>query len=171
MNLKRNRLSLTITSSLAAILVAATILVSPAANAAVSNKLVVMQDAPTLATAAHTEANTSGAVLFFAADLRNTKRKKIGEVIGQVTTIDVTLDVVGEEDRFRELVFNMKDGQIVVLGAAQYTATTAPNFAKDNAPVTAVIVGGTGDYIGARGIVTTKKLKNGTYRHTFKFVN
>jgi hypothetical protein len=171
MNLKRNRLSLTITSSLAATLVAATILVSPTAHAADSNKLVVMQDAPTLATAAHTEANTSGAVLFFAADLRNTKRKKIGEVIGQVTTIDVTLDVVGEEDRFRELVFNMKDGQIVVLGAAQYTATTAPNFAKDNAPVTAVIVGGTGDYIGARGIVTTKKLKNGTYRHTFKFVN
>ena len=171
MNLKRNRLALTITSSLAATLVAATILVSPTAHAADSNKLVVTQDAPTLATAAHTEANTSGAVLFFAADLRNTKRKKIGEVIGQVTTIDVTLDVVGEEDRFRELVFNMKDGQIVVLGAAQYTATTAPNFAKDNAPVTAVIVGGTGDYIGARGIVTTKKLKNGTYRHTFKFVN
>ena len=152
-------------------MVAATILVSPTAHAADSNKLVVTQDAPTLATAAHTEANTSGAVLFFAADLRNTKRKKIGEVIGQVTTIDVTLDVVGEEDRFRELVFNMKDGQIVVLGAAQYTATTAPDFAKDNAPVTAVIVGGTGDYIGARGIVTTKKLKNGTYRHTFKFVN
>ena len=103
-------------------MVAATILVSPAANAADSNKLVVMQDAPTLATAAHTEANTSGAVLFFAADLRNLKRKKIGELIGQVTTIDVTLDGVNEEDRFR-------------------------------------------------GIVTTKKLKNGTFRHTFKFVN
>lgn len=101
-----------------------------------------------MATAAHTEANTSGAVLFVAADLRNLKRKKMGE-----------------------LVFNMKDGQIVVLGASQYTATTAPDFAKDNAPVTAVIVGGTGDYIGARGIVTTKKLKNGTFRHTFKFVN
>lgn len=171
MNLKRNRLSLTITSSLAATLVAATILVSPAANAADSNKLVVMQDAPTLATAAHTEANTTGAVLFFAADLRNLKRKKIGEVIGQVTTFDVTLDGVDEEeDRFRELVFNMKDGQIVVLGASQYTATAAPDFANDNAPVTAVVVGGTGDYIGARGIVTTKKLKNGTFRHTFTFM-
>ena len=170
MNLKRNRLSLTITSSLAATLVAATILVSPAANAADSNKLVVMQDAPTLATAAHTEANTSGAVLFFAADLRNLKRKKIGELIGQVTTFDVTLDGVDEEDRFRELVFNMKDGQIVVLGASQYTATAAPDFANDNAPVTAVVVGGTGDYIGARGIVTTKKLKNGTFRHTFTFM-
>lgn len=170
MNLKKNRLSLTITSSLAATLVAATILVSPAANAADSNKLVVMQDAPTLATAAHTEASTTGAVLFFAADLRNLKRKKIGEVIGQVTTFDVTLDGVDEVDRFRELVFNMKDGQIVVLGASQYTATAAPDFANDNAPVTAVVVGGTGDYIGARGIVTTKKLKNGTFRHTFTFM-
>lgn len=135
-------------------------------------KLVVLQDAPVLAEHHDPdfEVNSTGAVLFFAADLRSTKRKKIGEVIGQITTFDVTLDGVDEEDRFRELVFNFNNGQIVALGASQYAATIAPNFADNNAPVTIAIVGGTGDYAGARGTVTTKKRANGTYKHTFTFV-
>ncbi|MGA0209621.1 MAG: hypothetical protein ACO3LZ_06840, partial [Candidatus Nanopelagicales bacterium] len=93
------------------------------------------------------------------------------EVIGQVTAFDVTLDGVDPEDRFRELVFNLTTGQIVVLGSSQYVAGSVPDFANDNAAVTAVIVGGTGDYVGARGTVTTKKRPNGTYRHTFRFVD
>jgi hypothetical protein len=68
------------------------------------------------------------------------------------------------------LVFNLKNGQIVALGASQYATTIAPNFANSNAPVTIAIVGGTGDYAGARGTVTTKKRANGTYKHTFRFI-
>lgn len=145
---------------------------APAASATQSGTLVVLQDAPVLANQpnADPKPNTTGAVLFFGADLRNTKGRKIGELIGQVTTLDVKLDNVEEVDRLRELVFNMKKGQIVVLGAAQYTGTEAPNFANDNAPVTAVIVGGTGEYVGVRGVVKTKKRKDGTYRHSFTFV-
>lgn len=133
--------------------------------------LVILQDAPVLAEHHDPdfEVNATGAVLFFGADLRSTKRKKIGEVIGQITTFDVSLDGVEEEDRFRELVFNMKNGQIVALGASQYAKTIAPNFANNNAPVTIAIVGGTGDYAGARGTVTTKKRADGTYKHTFRF--
>jgi hypothetical protein len=118
---------------------------APAASAAKSDSLVVLQDAPVLANHPNLDVqpNTTGAVLFFGADLRNTKGRKIGELIGQVTTLDVTLDNVEEVDRFRELVFNMKKGQIVVLGAAQYTSST----------------------------VTTKKRKDGTYRHSFSFVD
>ncbi len=37
--------------------------------------------------------------------------------------------------------------------------------------MTIAIVGGTGDYAGARGTVTTKKKRaNGTYKHTFRFI-
>ncbi len=68
------------------------------------------------------------------------------------------------------LVFNFKNGQIVALGASQYATTVAPNFANKNAPVTIAIVGGTGNYAGARGTVTTKKRANGTYKHTFRFI-
>jgi hypothetical protein len=147
--------------------------ITSALPASASNSLVVVQDAPVLASHPDPDIkpNTTGAVLFFGADLRDTKGKKVGELIGQVTTLDVTLDGVDEVDNFRELVFNMKKGQIVVLGASQYVAGNVPNFASNNAPVTAVIVGGTGKYVGVRGVVTTKKRANGTFRHTFTFVH
>ena len=156
-----------------ALLVSVCALVASALPASASHTLVVIQDVPVLASHPNPDIkpNTTGAVLFFGADLRNTKKKKIGEVIGQVTTLDVSLDGVDEVDNFRELVFNMKNGQIVVLGASQYVAGHVPNFASNNAPVTAVIVGGTGKFVGARGIVTTKKRVNGTFRHTFTFVH
>ena len=156
----------------AAVVAAAFLLVAPAANAAEIEKVVIEQDAPVLVNVPNgetTQTNT-GDLLFFAADLRNAKGKKLGEVIGLVTSFDVTLDGVEEEDRFRELVFNMRKGQIVALGASQYVASQAPDFADDNAAVTIPIVGGTGEYFGARGTVTTKKRANGTYRHTFRLV-
>ena len=157
---------------ISAALVAAVGLVSPAANAAETEKLVIFQGAPVIVDHPDPdfESDKTGHVFFFAGDLRNAKAKKIGEVIGQVNTLDVTLDGAEEEDRFRELVFNMAKGQIVVLGASQYVAGSVPNFANDNAAVTAVVVGGTGDYVGVRGTVTTKKRPNGTYRHTFRLM-
>lgn len=154
-----------------ALLVGVLMLVSPQALAADHDKLVVNQDAPTLVSGPNVEPNNTGAVVFFGAVLRNSKDKKIGELIGQITTLDITVDGVEEEDRFRELVFNMDKGQIVVLGASQYLASDAPEFANDRATVTAVIVGGTGKYFGASGTVSTKQRKNGTYRHTFRFVD
>lgn len=163
------KIALALTSAL----ILAAGLSSPAAHAAEVETLVVIQDAPIIVDHPDPdfEANKTGHVFFFAADLRNTKAKKIGELIGQVTTFDVTLDAANEEDRFRELVFNMAKGQIIVLGAAQYAAASRPDFANDNAPVTAVIVGGTEEYAGARGTVTTKRRTDGTYRHTFRFVS
>lgn len=112
----------------------------------------------------------TGTVLFFAADLTDEEGNANGRIIGQVTTIDVTLDGQREEDRFRELVFNLPDGQIIALGASEYVATgeLQPDFADDNAPVTAVIVGGTQEYQGAQGAVTTTKLEDGSYQHDFQ---
>jgi hypothetical protein len=115
--------------------------------------------------------NTTGAVLFFAANMRNGAGELVGELFGQLTTLDVTLNGIDEEDRLRELVFDLDDGQIIVLGASHYAATEAPDFGNDNAPVSAVIVGGTGVYVGVRGTVVTEKLDNGTYTHTFDFVD
>jgi hypothetical protein len=157
---------------LPAIFAGSLIVAAPAAHATETEKFVVFQDAPVIVDHPDPdfEANKTGHVFFFAGDLRNAKSKKIGELIGQVTTFDVTLDGVEEEDRFRELVFNMAKGQIVVLGASQYVAASAPDFANNNAAVTAVVVGGTGDYVGVRGTVTTKKRPNGTFRHTFRLM-
>lgn len=115
------------------------------------------------------DGSRTGAELFFAADLTDEEGTANGRVMGQVTTIDVTIDGQLEEDRFRELVFDLSTGQIIVLGASEYIASDplSPDFADDNAPVTAVIVGGTGEYEGVRGTVVTTRLDDGTYEHDF----
>jgi|TARA_B110000285_G_scaffold116981_1_gene132598 hypothetical protein len=133
----------------------------------------VIQGAPVLADHPDPDfiPNSTGAVLFFAADLRDSEGNAFGELFGQVTTLDITLDGVEEEDRLRELVFNLNDGQLICMGASQYAASRVPDFGDDNAPVTAVIVGGTEAYTGARGTVVTEKLDDGTFTHNFIFVD
>ncbi len=74
-------------------------------------------------------------------------------------------------DRFRELAFNMSKGQILALGTSQYIASKAPGFASDSESSIAVIVGGTGEYVGVQGTVTSKQYKVGTYQHTFVFLD
>ncbi len=135
--------------------------------------LVVFQDAPVIVKDTN-EKNASaraGERLFFAGVLKNSDKKNIGEVIGQLTTFDVTINKTAEVDRFRELAFNMNKGQILALGVSEYIASNAPGFASDSESGTAVIVGGTGEYFGVQGTVTSKQIKAGTYQHTFVFVD
>jgi len=135
--------------------------------------LVVFQDAPVIVSDANDENALvrTGERLFFAGVLRNSDRENIGEVIGQLTTFDVTISGVAEVDRFRELAFNMSKGQILALGTSQYIASKAPGFASDSESSIAVIVGGTGEYVGVQGTVTSKQYKVGTYQHTFVFLD
>ena len=135
--------------------------------------LVVFQDAPVIVSNTNEEnaLTRAGERLFFNGVLRNSESKNIGEVIGQLTTYDVTTNKAAEVDRLRELAFNMSKGQILALGASQYNASKAPGFASNSESGTAVIVGGTGEYVGVQGTVTSKQNKDGTYQHTFVFVN
>ena len=135
--------------------------------------LVVFQDAPVIVNDTNEKITSTraGERLFFAGVLRNADSKNIGEVIGQLTTFDVTINKTAEVDRFRELAFNMSKGQILALGASEYIASKAPGFASNSESGTAVIVGGTGEYVGVQGTVTSKQNKAGTYQHTFVFVN
>lgn len=133
--------------------------------------LVVFQDAPVVVTDSTNGAlsATTGERLFFSGVLRNSEKEAIGEIIGQLTTVDVTIDGVADVDRFRKLVFNMSQGQILAIGASIYIASSAPRFSNDSESGTAIIVGGTGDYVGMQGTVTSKQNEDGTYQHTFVF--
>ncbi|HEY7905912.1 MAG TPA: hypothetical protein VIC53_03210 [Wenzhouxiangella sp.] len=133
--------------------------------------LVVFQDAPVIVSDASNNGSVvaTGERLFFSGVLRNSEKETIGELIGQLTTFDVTVAGVAEVDRFRKLVFNMSQGQILALGASQYIASRAPGFADDSESGTAIIVGGTGDYVGLQGTVTSEQNVDGTYQHTFVF--
>ena len=161
------------TLSLVALICVAVLTVAGCSSGTTIASSPLSQDPPVLADHPDPDVlpNTTGAVLFFASNVRNGAGDLVGELFGQVTTLDVTLNGIDEEDRLRELVFNLDDGQIIVLGASQYAATDAPDFGNDNAPVSAVIVGGTGAYVGVRGTVVTEKLENGTFTHSFTFVD
>jgi len=135
--------------------------------------LVVFQDAPVIVSDINDKnaSTRAGERQFFAGILRNSESENIGEVIGQLTTFDVTINRAAEVDRFRELAFNMSKGQILALGTSEYIASKAPGFASKSESGTAVIVGGTGEYVGVQGTVTSKQNKAGTYQHTFAFVD
>lgn len=134
--------------------------------------LVVFSDVPVIVPVPTSDgqSGTTGERLFYSGMLRNSENEGIGELIGQLTTFSVIVNDVPEIDRFRKLVFNMSQGQIYVQGASQYINSEAPRFAEDGDSTTAIILGGTGDYVGVQGTVTSKQNEDGTYQHTFVFL-
>jgi hypothetical protein len=131
----------------------------------------VVQDVPVLVDHPNRDLKGRiGAVLFFGAVLRDQGGQQIGKVVGEIVTVDVDVDGASDEDRFRKLAFNFDDGQIIALGSSEYVGSDddQTNFARNNAPVTAVVVGGTDQYQGVSGVVITTKLADGTYEHNFQ---
>lgn len=75
-----------------------------------------------------------------------------------------------DEDRIGQLHFDLGGGNsLVVAGGSVYPEATT-EMAAGAAQVRAVI-GGTGDFIGARGQVTTIRDADGSYDHKFELVD
>lgn len=68
------------------------------------------------------------------------------------------------EERMLTAVFDLPEGQISVLGVSYYLEGDLLLPAGE--PVTRAIVGGTGDYVGIDGEVTTVRNEDGSYTHT-----
>lgn len=136
---------------------------TPVAAAPDTTTLVLRQDAPVIVPLSETAAGATGYAFAYEAVLRGPAGKRVGLLSGVVQTIDVTLGKVEEEIRHREVVFGLRGGQLVAQGVSAYPASQTEVAA--NRPVVIAIVGGTGDYIGARGEVTTSRRADGTYRH------
>lgn len=66
-----------------------------------------------------------------------------------------------------QLVFRLDDGDIMALGLSEY-ATADWKLAAEE-PTTRAIIGGTGDYAGARGELVTTRKSDGTYEQEFEF--
>lgn len=136
---------------------------TPVAAAPDTTTLVLRQDAPAIVPLSEAVAGTTGYTFAYEAILRAPGGKRVGLLSGVVQTIDVTLGKVEEEVRHREIVFGLRGGQLVAQGVSAYPASQTEVAA--NRPVVIAIVGGTGDYIGARGEVTTSRRADGSYRH------
>ena len=98
--------------------------------------------------------------------------KVVGLVIGALTTAilpDEGLLAEEVEQRIALVVFRLgPDDTISVLSDSVYPVDQREM--KPGDPHVRAVVGGTGEYIGARGQVTTTRNSNGTYIHEFELL-
>jgi hypothetical protein len=94
-----------------------------------------------------------------------------GILRGILTTVDIP-DGAGDvlADRVGQLVFDLGDGSMLVVSGASVYPHQSVEMAINQAQVRAVI-GGTGDFIGARGQVTTVRNEDGSYEHSFELLD
>ena len=113
---------------------------------------------------------TKGDEFHFEARMNDEDGKEAGVVLGDLT-------VTGLAGRFgrpkglqinrSQLVFQLEEGDIMALGLSEY-ATADWKLAAEE-PTNRAIIGGTGDYAGARGELVTTRKSDGTYEQEFEF--
>jgi hypothetical protein len=93
-----------------------------------------------------------------------------GSIMGSMTKVGA-LGAGWREDREERMltaVFDLPSGQISVLGVSYYFE--GDELLPAGEPVTRSIVGGTGDYVGIDGEVTTVRNEDGSYTHTLSII-
>lgn len=135
---------------------------APATAAPSTTQIVLRQEAPVIVPLTEVAAGATGYSFAYEGVLRNAAGKRVGLLSGVVQTIDATLAGVAEETRHREIVFSLKGGQIVAQGVTNYVDSQS-EVAK-NRPVVIAVIGGTREYMGARGQVVTTRQADGSYR-------
>ena len=105
--------------------------------------------------------NGFGTVAVFESNLTR-NGKPFGTFTGTTLKTDVTPGDPAGERRLRTFVFDLPKGQIVAIGTGLYSTpqSEVPALVK---PTTIAIVGGTGDYLGARGQVTSTRMSDGSF--------
>ena len=140
---------------------------APAATAAPSDwDLVLTQDAPVFGAAIVID----GRVIerSWEAVLRDSAGKKVGMLFGTQRQFDATPGG-GVEARYRTLVFEFADGQVVAEGVAKYKASGG--LLKPGKRSIIAITGGTGAYIGVTGELKTVHTGKGAHRQMLRFVD
>ena len=135
--------------------------------------LVLTQQPPTLhAIDLHTEGASVADMVLYEAAIAG-ERGESGTLTGVLITADVPDPETGDphQDRLGQLSFDLGDGDsLVVAGEAVYPGGDA-EMAAGAAQLRAV-VGGTGDFVGARGqVATTRDGEDGGYRHEFTLLD
>lgn len=137
--------------------------------------LVLRQQPPDLHTILLQEGDRSiGDLLLFDAPFATEDGTAAGELTGSLLVVDLA-DPAAEgdlamESRLTNLVFSFGErGTIVVGGGAVYPALEKEIAVND--PQVRAVVGGTGEFIGASGEVTTTRAADGSYTHDFTLLD
>ena len=118
----------------------------------------------------HDEGNAqsaSGDSTFFKSNLKKGSQA-FGTLSGRITTHDIADGEADYEIRVRELVFDLPGGQVIAMGTSTYA--TGPDFIplEVGDSTTIAIIGGTGEYFGAKGELVTTRKADGTYRQALR---
>ena len=117
----------------------------------------------------HNESGTAGDETVFEGPV-----EKDGQPYGAIMGSMLKVGAFGEgwredrEERMLTAVFDLPDGQISVLGVSYYFE--GDELLPAGEPVTRAIVGGTGEYVGIDGEVTTVRNEDGSYTHTLRII-
>jgi hypothetical protein len=143
---------------------------SISANQPASTRLVLLQEPPDLqAIPLKTGEASLGDLLLFDAPFAAEDGSMGGILVGSLLVADMAESGVdGAEmvqSRLTNLVFNVVGkGTIVVGGSAVYPSDSAAEMVASQPQVRA-IVGGTGEFIGASGEISTTRSDDGSYVH------
>jgi len=107
-------------------------------------------------------------MLAFDAPIRS-ERGHTGTLRGILFTVMLPGEGRPHEGRIGQLYFDLGNGNsLVVTGGTTYLGQNTEM--TPNAPQVRAVIGGTGEYIGARGQVTTTRRPDRTYEHSFELV-
>ena len=137
---------------------------------ALTETLTVYEDKPTMKLLDLGEpGNSPGDVYHFFATLHSAPGGPVtGEVFGSKTLIKIATDTNPNlETRATVLFFTFANhqDQIVAVGATDYPPTVGEFDAGQ--PIVRAILGGTGEYMGARGQVASTRNADGSYKQVF----
>jgi hypothetical protein len=136
---------------------------------AMTRKLIVVQDAPALTDVAiGSKGKSHGDMLAFEGAIRS-EAGHSGTVRGILFTVALPGEGRPHEGRIGQLYFDLGNGDsLVVSGGTVYLGQNTEMTV--NAPQVRAVIGGTGEFIGARGQVTTTRTTDGSYEHSFELV-
>src|SRR5215212_10782271 len=145
----------------------------PAAQAAQPTRTVVLtQQPPTLHPVdLHLEGASVADMVLYEASVAG-EQGESGTLTGFLITADVPDAETGDvyQDRLGQLSFDLGDGNsLVVAGETIYPGEAVE--LTTNAEQLRAVVGGTGEFMGARGQVETTRNDDGSYRHEFTLLD
>lgn len=113
--------------------------------------------------------HTNGDMLTYEAALTTDDGRKV-VLDGYLMITDEATAADPDEDRFSHMVLDFGNGTtLVAAGLSKYLPDQLEMVNKT--PRLRAIIGGTGDYMGARGQVSTWRNEDGTYDHTIELIN
>jgi hypothetical protein len=116
-----------------------------------------------------TASTTHGDMLAFEAAVSGDNGIK-GTMQGLLVTVDIAEGDDQFEDRTGQIYFDFGDGNsLVVAGHSTYKGNSQEMEAS--VPQLRAVIGGTGDYIGSNGQITTTRNADGSYDHVVELLD